>query len=104
MHTPISTICGAAIADGSIPKSGGCVGIGKVSGLSSYPATMISNGIKIKAGPSALWSFNTFKVDSPDFSKSDIRILNHKGEPDYQGRVEFRLNGKWGTVNFKNCE
>lgn len=33
MHNPDSTICGAALADGSIPKSGGCVAIVKAKGL-----------------------------------------------------------------------
>jgi len=36
IHPPTSTICGSAIADGAMPKSGGCVGIGKVVGQGGY--------------------------------------------------------------------
>jgi hypothetical protein len=37
-------------------------------------------------------------VNNPDFSKSDIRIMDNNGEPNFVGRVEFRVGGKWGTV------
>ena len=32
IHNPSSTVCGSAIADGSIPKSGGCLAISRVKG------------------------------------------------------------------------
>jgi hypothetical protein len=38
-------------------------------------------------------------VNNPDFAKSDLRIVDFNGEPDYVGRVEFRVGGKWGTVS-----
>jgi len=75
IHPPTSTICGSAIADGAMPKSGGCVGIGKVVGQSGYAKAKDTNGIKIELGGDADWSFVLFKVDNPDFAKSDIRIL-----------------------------
>ena len=43
-------------------------------------------------------------MDNPDFSKSDIRILNSKGQPDFEGRVEMRIAGVWGTVSAKGSE
>jgi len=43
-------------------------------------------------------SFTTFKVDNVDFVSSDIRIVNHEGQLSAVGRVEFRINGVWGTV------
>tara|TARA_B110000503_G_C7038754_1_gene367294 strand:- start:297 stop:641 length:345 start_codon:yes stop_codon:yes gene_type:complete len=104
IHNPSSNICAAAIADGSMPKSGGCVAVAKMAGLSSYPSGKLSNGVKVTMGSSSPWSFITYKADNTDFSKSDIRILNYKGEPDYEGRVEFRVSGKWGTVNIKGSE
>jgi hypothetical protein len=58
----------------------------------------------LKEGKESDFSFTTFKVDNVDFSKSDIRILNYKGEPDYEGRVEFRVDGKWGAVSSKNTD
>jgi len=39
------------------------------------------------------------KIQNPDFSKSDVRILDIHGQPSYHGRVEFRVGGRWGTVN-----
>jgi len=31
-------------------------------------------------------------------AESDIRILDFNGQPSYEGRVEFRINGRWGSV------
>jgi len=36
LHHPSSSVCPSAIADGSMPKHGGIIGIGKVMGLDSY--------------------------------------------------------------------
>ena len=33
-------------------------------------------------------------------SKSDIRILNNEGIPAAEGRVEFRVSGHWGSVDY----
>ena len=41
INNPSSTVCGAAIASGSLPKSGGCITIAKVHGLNSYPKSKI---------------------------------------------------------------
>lgn len=30
--------------------------------------------------------------------RSDLRILNWKGEVDFKGRVEYRSNGIWGSI------
>lgn len=83
IHNPSSTVCGSAIASGSLPKSGGCITIAKVHGLNSYPKSKISNGVKVEVGAASTWGFYTIKADNTDFSKSDVRILNYKGEPDY---------------------
>ena len=47
IHNPMSNVCAAAIADGSMPKSGGCIGLGKTNGLSAYAKAKLSNGVKI---------------------------------------------------------
>jgi hypothetical protein len=83
IHHPSSNICAAAIADGTIPKHGGCVAISRVAGLENYSKSKMSNGVKVTSGKDGSFSIITTKADSSDFSKSDIRILNHKGEPDY---------------------
>jgi len=43
-------------------------------------------------------SFYTFKIDNVDMAAKDIRILNSDGIPAATGRVEFRVNGEWGSV------
>ena len=44
-------------------------------------------------------SFFTFKVDNIDFVSSDMRIVDFAGELASEGRIEIRINGKWGTIN-----
>jgi len=34
----------------------------------------------------------------------DIRIVNNEGKISHNGRVEFRQNGRWGTVCKKNIQ
>lgn len=31
-------------------------------------------------------------------AEKNFRILDFKGMPSYKGRLEFRVNGMWGTV------
>ena len=38
------------------------------------------------------------KVNNIDMIAKDVRILNYKGELSNKGRLEYRLNGVWGTV------
>ena len=40
----------------------------------------------------------TFKIDNIDFADKDMRILNNEGSPSFKGRLEVRVNGKWGTI------
>lgn len=75
IHHPSSMVCQSAIADGSMPKQGGCVGVGKTNGLNGYGRGPTSNGVKISLGAASSWSYFTFKADNTDMSKSDIRIL-----------------------------
>lgn len=99
VYHPDSSVCGAAIIDGSLPKSGGLVGIVRLSGQEKYEECKKSYGMVISQGSKSSWSFTTIKVNNPDFSKSDVRILDEDGIPSFEGRVEFRVGGKWGTVS-----
>ena len=96
---PQSTVCGAGIVDGSIPRSGGLMGVIRSPGQESYEAYVKTNGIVITKGGKSDWSFSTLRIESPDMAKSDIRILDDQGLPSWFGRVEFRVGGKWGTVS-----
>jgi hypothetical protein len=40
----------------------------------------------------------TFKVDNIDFAAKDLRILDNEGQLSFKGRLEVRVNGKWGTI------
>ena len=40
----------------------------------------------------------TFKIDNVDFADKELRIINNNGQPDFQGRIEIRINGQWGTL------
>lgn len=98
VYHPESSVCGAAIIDGSLPKSGGLVGVIRIAGQDTYDERPVSYGITISQGNASTWSYTTVKVNNPDMSKSDIRILDDSGIPASTGRVEFRVTGKWGTV------
>lgn len=100
-YKAISKVCGAALVDNSISMSGGLVGVIRMSGQGGYAQTKKTKGILINGGDedSNQWSFTTIKINNIDFSKSDLRILDKKGEPSFSGRVEFRVGGRWGSVN-----
>lgn len=85
--------------DGSIPRSGGLFGIVRTAGQDDFSQYKKVNGIAANAGNGSTWSFHTIKINNPDFAKSDLRIVDNNGEPNFVGRVEFRVGGKWGTVN-----
>lgn len=98
IHPEESSICRSAIADRSMPPFGGLIGIGVMTGLSAYEKAPSYMGLEIKAHKASAKSFITYKVDNPDFMSSDVRILDQRGTPSHIGRLEFRLNGVWGTV------
>lgn len=75
------------------------MGVIRLSGQNKYEKTTKSYGMTVAQGGASSWSFTTVKVNNPDFSKSDLRILDHNGEPSYEGRVEFRVTGSWGSVS-----
>lgn len=99
LYSPESQVCAAGIMDGSIPRSGGVMGVIRLAGQSSFDSANRSYGMQVVQGNASKWSFSTIKMNNPDFSKSDLRILDDKGEPSFEGRVEFRVDGKWGTVS-----
>jgi len=81
-----------------MPLTGGIIGIGVGLGIQKYPAFKPQKGLEINEFKVSAKSFYTFKVDNVDMAQSDIRILDYNGQPSYEGRVEFRINGRWGSV------
>ena len=78
---------------------GGIVGVGTYKGIGAYSKSEEKiYGIEVEPHKQSMKSFTTIKIDNVDMADLDLRILNHKGEPSYKGRVEFRLDGQWGTL------
>jgi len=105
-HPQSTPVCAAAIVDGAMPVYGGIVAVNKYNGAQGFDAAVdLVHGVTVKKGVLekvqnvGVFSFSTSKVDNVDFMASNLRILNHLGEPDYMGRVEMRINGQWGTFS-----
>ena len=98
IHPEEASICRSAIVDRSMPYIGGVIGIGISHGLNSYEAGHPYAGLEVKSYKSSSKSFFTFKVDNVDFVNTDFRILDQRGGPSHIGRLEFRINGVWGSV------
>ena len=105
IHPAKSSICRSAIADRSMPFSGGIFGVAILTGLPNYEGNadkIQTRGIDVQSY--STWSqksFVTFKVDNFDFSSTDYRILDHKGQNSAIGRIEYRQGGAWGTLCMK---
>ena len=100
IHPEESSICRSAIIDKAVPPCGGLIGIGVAHGLTSYDASPDKLlGVQVETFKKSEKSFFTYKIDNVDFAETDIRILGADGLPAYTGRVEFRLDGYWGSVS-----
>lgn len=106
IHPEKTPICLAAIIDKAISLSaGGIIAINVFSALKKYPVK--SNWSKfgtITIKPyfeQAKKSFTLAKVDNIDLVEKDIRIVDNKGNISNEGRIEFRVEGVWGTLCFK---
>jgi len=91
-------VCKSALVDNSMPLTGGVIGIVTGLGLKRYPGYDSRFGMEIVEWKTSLKSFHTFKIDNVSFAQKDIRIMDDLGFISFQGRVEFRVNGKWGSV------
>lgn len=106
IHPESSPICLSALVDRAMSDYGGIIQISIYPGLEKY---LINNTLKhslIKVAPyigHANKSYVVSKVDNVDLVEKDIRIVDAKGNLSNIGRLEVRLNGKWGTVcNLRN--
>lgn len=98
IHPEESSICKAAIIDNAMPLIGGVVGVGIGVGLEKYPSGEPRLGINVGEHQKSRKSFFVYKIDNIDFAAKNLRIVNHLGKPSHEGRVEIRVNGKWGSV------
>jgi len=55
-------------------------------------------GVKVVEHADSAKSYYTFKIDNIDMAMKDIRIVNFNGRISHKGRVEMRLNGRWGSI------
>jgi len=102
IHPEHSPICLSALVDRAISEYGGIIQISIYPGLEKYlinKAITQQNLIKISQfiGHSNK-SYVVSKVDNIDLIEKDIRIVDGKGNLSNKGRLEVRLNGKWGTI------
>ena len=103
LHPNTSPICLSALVDGAMSFYGGIISISVFPGLETYPINEKNKKnyklIDIQSSQTkAEKSFSCAKVDNVDLVEKDIRILNDKGQISNEGRVEFRLNGIWGSI------
>lgn len=102
IHPENSPICLSAMIDRAMSEYGGIISISIFPGLEKYlinKAISHHNNIKIipYIGHSKK-SYTVSKVDNIDLVEKDIRIVDAKGNLSNVGRLEVRLNGRWGTV------
>ena len=45
-----------------------------------------------------------YKIDNLDMAAKDLRIVDSFGKPSHLGRVEIRLNGRWGSICNKDMQ
>ena len=104
IHPKNSPICLSAIVDKAMPQYGGLISISIFSGLDEYKVPskfqrqLGKITIKGYEEGNSLKSFVVAKVESIDLVEKDMRIVSWDGSLQNQGRIEFRLQGVWGTV------
>eukprot|EP00340_Litonotus_pictus_P002490 CAMPEP_0170519088 /NCGR_PEP_ID=MMETSP0209-20121228/4623_1 /TAXON_ID=665100 ORGANISM="Litonotus pictus, Strain P1" /NCGR_SAMPLE_ID=MMETSP0209 /ASSEMBLY_ACC=CAM_ASM_000301 /LENGTH=1885 /DNA_ID=CAMNT_0010804883 /DNA_START=79 /DNA_END=5736 /DNA_ORIENTATION=- len=105
IHPDISPVCTSAMVDKAIPPSGGIFAISTFPALTKYPlpprwdkiGSITLKSYNMQAGK----SYTVAKVDNIDMVEKDVRIVDEKGNITNEGRVEFRMQGYWGTLCFK---
>ncbi len=101
IHPENSPICLSALADRAISEYGGIIQISIFPGLEKYLIGKTPKINIIKITPyigHANKSYVVSKVDNLDLVEKDIRIVDSKGNLSNTGRLEVRMNSKWGTV------
>lgn len=103
IHPASSSICASAIHDGSLSPSGGEIVVTIGSDLTNYHTIGEAfNGIEAidftTKADEKNFSFYTYHLDSIDDIKSSIRIVDSFGKLSSLGRLEIRVNNKWGSV------
>jgi hypothetical protein len=105
IHPENSPICLSALVDQAISYYGGLISILISPGLDNYSFPYNADkhkddiiSVQEYRSQSVKKSYVLSKVDNIDLVDKDIRILNHKGEFTNLGRVEIRINGRWGTI------
>ena len=104
IHPDETPICLAALVDRAISLYGGIISISIFPGQDSYgvpgyfPRKVDQITVKSLETKSVMKSYVLSRVDNLDLVEKDIRIVNDKGLLSNEGRVEIRIQGKWGSI------
>lgn len=109
IHPSSTSICAAAIHDGSISPSGGEIIVTVASELNHYYTIKEKIFNELEAldfsakADEKNFTFFTYHLDSIDDIISNVRIVDSFGKLSSLGRLEIRLKNKnsWGTVCVK---
>ncbi|SBS87747.1 LCCL domain-containing protein, putative [Plasmodium ovale] len=103
IHPSSTSICTSAIHDGSLSPSGGEIIVTVGNDIQKYHAIegmyneLAATDFTSKADET-IFSFYTYHLNSIDDIKSNIRLVDPFGKLSSLGRLEIRINNKWGTV------
>uniref|UniRef100_A0A8C9M1C8 LCCL domain-containing protein n=1 Tax=Piliocolobus tephrosceles TaxID=591936 RepID=A0A8C9M1C8_9PRIM len=103
VHPSSTSICASAIYDGTLSPSGGELIVTVGNDIKNYYVyeekynELKTIEFNTKADETN-FLFYTYQLDSIDNIKSNVRIVDTFGKLSSLGRLEIRINNKWGSI------
>lgn len=98
IHPEESPICISAYIDNAMSVYGGIIQLNISNGLNEYIGKSLINNLTALPFQKSRRSFTVSRVENIDMVRTDVRILNNRGEMSSLGRLEIKKDGVWGTV------